>query len=327
MHISKFSVAVVEFVFWSLPECDRHVQNVAHGIAMNGSHFQKWLAMRRAWQTSVRGLFIFRQNNKQSNAYWTQNIVLCINAGASKRSIVRDQPECRLDMAREIQSPQMKWPSGVRLPVVLTFEHQSGEGAPLLPGERPELSWSAVIWNTAAARGLWNILDVLDKLNVKATILHLRHHGRKVSGLRSRRPRGRPRDRRHELQLRARACGQPSSARRAIVVKTARCSRMSAGPRSRAGAVPIIAWARNTLDMLSSEGFAWDSSMLNDDLPYLFDCAGGASSSKFLSPRAPPTRPSSAIPIRSAAARMAWPMSGTANSRCCIARARPRLAS
>ena len=30
-----------------------------------------------------------------------------------------------------------------------------------------------------------------------------------------------------------------------------------------------------TLDILSSEGFAWDSSLLNDDLPCLFDCEGG----------------------------------------------------
>ena len=30
-----------------------------------------------------------------------------------------------------------------------------------------------------------------------------------------------------------------------------------------------------TLDILSAERFAWDSSLLNDDLPCLFQCAGG----------------------------------------------------
>ena len=36
-------------------------------------------------------------------------------------------------MATEIEPiANPKWPSGVRLPVALTFEHQSGEGAPLL---------------------------------------------------------------------------------------------------------------------------------------------------------------------------------------------------
>jgi hypothetical protein len=48
------------------------------------------------------------------------------------------------------------------------------------------------------------------------------------------------------------------------------------------GGVTIKGWrcpdyrvSPQTLDILSSEGFAWDSSLLNDDLPCLFDCEGG----------------------------------------------------
>ena len=41
-------------------------------------------------------------------------------------------------MATEIKAlTEARWPGGLRLPVALTFEHQSGEGAPLLPGDRP----------------------------------------------------------------------------------------------------------------------------------------------------------------------------------------------
>lgn len=64
----------------------------------------------------------------------------------------------------------LNWPAGLRLPVVLTFEHQSGEGAPLLPGER----FNAMIGGAmqyGARTGIWNILELLDKLGVKATFL------------------------------------------------------------------------------------------------------------------------------------------------------------
>ena len=42
-------------------------------------------------------------------------------------------------MAAEIKSntDAVRWPAGIRLPVMLTFEHQAGEGAPLFAGERP----------------------------------------------------------------------------------------------------------------------------------------------------------------------------------------------
>lgn len=38
-------------------------------------------------------------------------------------------------MAEEIKSQvrDIRWPEGVRLPVLLTFEHQSGEGRRCLP--------------------------------------------------------------------------------------------------------------------------------------------------------------------------------------------------
>ncbi len=72
-------------------------------------------------------------------------------------------------MAREIKlDPNVCWPSGVRLPVVLTFEHQSGEGAPLFPGERPNYMVGGAM-QYGARRGIWNILELLDKYQIKAT--------------------------------------------------------------------------------------------------------------------------------------------------------------
>jgi hypothetical protein len=43
-------------------------------------------------------------------------------------------------MAKEIGTIEdAQWADGVRLPVILTFEHQSGEGTPLLPGDRSNI--------------------------------------------------------------------------------------------------------------------------------------------------------------------------------------------
>src|SRR5918992_5730770 len=77
-------------------------------------------------------------------------------------------------MATEIRSnmKDIRWPVGVRLPVMLTFEHQSGEGAPLFPGDRPNYMVGGAM-QYGARRGIWNILELLDKHSVKATFFVL----------------------------------------------------------------------------------------------------------------------------------------------------------
>ena len=63
---------------------------------------------------------------------------------------------------------ETRWPTGVRLPVVLTFEHQSGEGAPLRPGERPNANNYGQM-EYGARRGIWNVLELLDRFGIKST--------------------------------------------------------------------------------------------------------------------------------------------------------------
>ena len=77
-------------------------------------------------------------------------------------------------MAEEIKSQveDIRWPEGVRLPVVLTFEHQSGEGAPLFAGERPNYMVGGAM-QYGARRGIWNVLELLDKYKVTATFFVL----------------------------------------------------------------------------------------------------------------------------------------------------------
>jgi len=77
-------------------------------------------------------------------------------------------------MAIEIKSKieDVRWPSGVRLPIMLTFEHQAGEGAPLFAGERPNYMVGGAM-QYGARRGIWNILELLDQYRVKATFVVL----------------------------------------------------------------------------------------------------------------------------------------------------------
>ena len=94
-------------------------------------------------------------------------------------------------MATEIKSiSDARWPAGVRLPVVLTFEHQSGEGAPLLPGDRPNYMMGGAM-EYGGRTGIWNILELLDELRRQGDVLRVRHHGRKISRRGARRAQGR----------------------------------------------------------------------------------------------------------------------------------------
>src|SRR3954454_11847962 len=71
-------------------------------------------------------------------------------------------------MPGERQLQDHHWPSGVRLPIVLAFEHQSGEGTPALPGDRPNYMIGGAI-EYGARRGIWNILELLGNFNIAAT--------------------------------------------------------------------------------------------------------------------------------------------------------------
>jgi len=122
--------------------------------------------------------------------------------------------------------------------------------------------------------GIWNILELLDQLAVKATffvsgvtaekypdaIRVAQAAGHEIAGMsyNFEKVRTATRDREVSIIRRSRkaladVCG--------VTIKGWRC--------------PDYRISQQTFDVLSSEGFLWDSSMLNDDLPYRFDCEGG----------------------------------------------------
>jgi peptidoglycan/xylan/chitin deacetylase (PgdA/CDA1 family) len=177
-------------------------------------------------------------------------------------------------MATEIKSiKDASWPSGVRLPVVLTFEHQSGEGAPLLPGDRPNYMVGGAM-EYGGRRGIWNILEVLDQFGVKATFFVCGTTAEKYpDAIRAAHKAG------HEIAGMSYAFERVRTTspdrERAIVRRTAKALEDVCGATIEGWRCPDYRISPQTLDILSESGFAWDSSLLNDDLPCLFDCSGG----------------------------------------------------
>lgn len=176
-------------------------------------------------------------------------------------------------MAIEISSHhKLEWPSGIRLPVLLTFEHQSGEGAPALPGNRPNYMVSGTM-EYGGRTGLWKILELLDRLKIKATFFVCGTTAEKYpEAVRAAAQAG------HELAGMSygfEAVRSFSAERENLLIRRSiQTLENVAGVRMTGWRCPDYRPSPQTLDLLAENDFLWDSSLLNDDLPYLFDCDG-----------------------------------------------------
>ena len=175
-------------------------------------------------------------------------------------------------MAVEVRSriDDVRWPRGVRLPVVLTFEHQSGEGAPLFPGDRPNYMVGGAL-QYGARRGIWNILELLDRYQIKATFFVCGTTAEKYpDAVQAARESG------HEIAGMSYSFDRVRTAsaerERSIVRQSAQVLEGITGSRIQGWRCPDYRISPQTLDILAEEGFTWDSSLLNDDLPYFFQC-------------------------------------------------------
>lgn len=177
-------------------------------------------------------------------------------------------------MAREIATlTDFAWPAGLRLPIALTFELQSGEGAPRLPGDRPNYMVGGAI-EYGARRGAWNILETLQSQGVRGTFFVCGATAEKFPQLVREIHRAG-----HEI------AGMSYAFERVRTLSVARereIVRRSVRTLEDVGGAAVAGWrcpdyrvSPHTLDVLSEEGFSWDSSLLNDDYPTLFACAGG----------------------------------------------------
>lgn len=178
-------------------------------------------------------------------------------------------------MATEIKAlTQAHWPASLRLPVSLTFEHQSGEGVPLLPGDRPNAMIGGAV-EYGARTGIWNILELLDQFDVKATFFVCGQTAEKYpDSVRAAHQAG------HEIAGMSyafeRVRAMSPERERGMVRRTIKALENVCGATIRGWRCPDYRVSPQTLDILSEEGFDWDSSLLNDDRPCLFDCSGGS---------------------------------------------------
>ncbi len=168
---------------------------------------------------------------------------------------------------------ETRWPTGVRLPVVLTFEHQAGEGAPLRPGEHPNANNYGQM-EYGARRGIWNILELLDRLGIKSTFFVTGVSAEKFpEAVRAAEQAG------HEIAGMGYSFERVRSASRereqAIVRRTIKALNDTCGVAIKGWRCPDYRISPQTFEVLATEGFAWDSSILNDDLPYQVHSEGG----------------------------------------------------
>jgi peptidoglycan/xylan/chitin deacetylase (PgdA/CDA1 family) len=176
-------------------------------------------------------------------------------------------------MSQELKTDRkILWPDGVRLPVVLTFEHQSGEGAVSMPGNRPNYRSGDII-QYGARQGIWNVLEALEKFSIKATFLCSGVTARDYPGsVRAAHAAG------HEIGgmgYSFEAVHTASADReRSIVRSTGAALEDIMGSRIQGWRCPDYRVSPQTHDILAEEDFAWDSSLLNDDLPYLLSSGG-----------------------------------------------------
>ena len=178
-------------------------------------------------------------------------------------------------MATEVQLPLSEWPQGIRLPFVLTFEHNSGEAAPTRPGDRPNANYFGQM-EYGGRRGVWNILEMLDDLGLKATFFVSGATAEKFPDtVRAAHTAG------HEIAAMGHSFEKVRTVSRereqAIVRRSVKSIKDVCGADIKGWRCPDYRISPQTFDVLSDEGFVWDSSMLNDDLPYRLDCEGGKS--------------------------------------------------
>lgn len=119
--------------------------------------------------------------------------------------------------------------------------------------------------------GIWKILELLDRFQIKATFFVCGTTAEKYpQAVRAAREAG------HELAGMSynfeKVRGYSTEREQMVIRRSAQALENVAGVKIVGWRCPDYRTSPQTLDLLAENGFTWDSSLLNDDLPYLFDC-------------------------------------------------------
>ena len=166
------------------------------------------------------------------------------------------------------------WPDGIRCPVTLTFD-LDGRTLPLIrdpaSGRRPsELSMS----DFGPRRGVWRILDLLDEHGIAASFFVPAYIAeRHEDAVREMIRRG------HEVGHHGYMHEPPSSLlpEQEIEVMDRSLSILEAVTGQKPVGYRAPSWdlSERTLELVADRRFVYDSSMMDDDIPYVVDTASG----------------------------------------------------
>jgi len=168
-------------------------------------------------------------------------------------------------------SQSVRWPQGVRLPIVVSVHHQSEEMTSLFPDRQPDpFDYSERQYG--ARRGAWRLLEILDKHGVRGTWLicgatlekypevsrAVKKAGHSIAG----------HTYEHEMM-----CNLPRETELVLMNKTVSAFEDLLGERLRGWRTCFA--SHNTIDLILEHfDFEWDGSMWNDDLPYIIEGHG-----------------------------------------------------
>lgn len=166
------------------------------------------------------------------------------------------------------QRSLVRWPGDSRLAVLLTFDCYGSEALSAIP-------LVGTTYDFGLRRGLWHILESLDKLEVKATfhipavtaethpqVVHaLAQAGHEVAALGNR----------YEPHWDFTEAEEREKIRRAVMAIEG-----VVGERPKGWRTPQSRPSVYTLQLVCEAGFVWDSSLRNDELPYRMEFEAGS---------------------------------------------------
>ena len=179
----------------------------------------------------------------------------------------------QIDMDRVVRSDgRFSWPGGAKLAVVLTSEYEPVyETKPVAPGTPNYRDEGERRYEVT--RGLWRVLDILDRHDAKATFC--------ISGASAERYPDSVRaiaDRGHEAAAHswngADHVAMSRDQEDEVIGRSVAMIAKTAGVRPSGWLTPRAQTSNNTIELLAKNGFTWHSDCFDDDLPYVVDVGG-----------------------------------------------------
>jgi peptidoglycan/xylan/chitin deacetylase (PgdA/CDA1 family) len=179
----------------------------------------------------------------------------------------------RMDMTSiERSDGKFSWPGGARLAVALTAEYEPVYQLPPLPGGQPNYRQMAEM-RYEATRGVWRILDLLDRHSAPATFFVNGGTAKEYPGsVKAIAAAG------HEVAAHSWKAADHFTMSRdeedKLIKDVVTALGEVAGKRPVGWLTPRAQVSEHTVDLIVKHGFIWHSDCFDDDLPYTVEVNG-----------------------------------------------------